>query len=95
MVVYLKAPGGDSSVIEEAYRQISWSTGEIPGLLRSELLRDVDEPDRFALFGEWDSLESYRTWQFSPDHVDKPSALRPYQDRDNGRHYVVYGMSAQ
>ena len=96
VVIYLRAPEEGTGPLEEAYREISWvRPGAIPGLLRSELLRDVDRPGEFVLHGEWESLEAYRTWQFGPDHKDNPSALRPYQDRSRGRHYAVYGIASE
>ncbi|MZD07210.1 antibiotic biosynthesis monooxygenase [Streptomyces sp. SID5785] len=96
VVVYLRADDDGPDALERAYREISWvRPGAVPGLLCSELLRDVDRPAEFALHSEWESLEAYRTWQFGPDHKDNPSALRPFQDRSRGRHYAVYGVSSQ
>ncbi len=93
LVMYLRAPEGDPAPIHEAYQQIPWVTTPTPGLTGCTLLRDVDEPDRFMLVSDWESLEAYRTWQESPEHQEKPSALRPYQDRTRGRHYGVYGVA--
>ncbi|WP_371671436.1 antibiotic biosynthesis monooxygenase [Streptomyces sp. NBC_00289] len=96
VVVYLRAPEDGTEPLERAYREISWVRPDtVPGLLRSELLRDVDRPDEFVLHGEWESLEAYRTWQFGPDHKDNPSALRSFQDRSRGRHYAVYGIASE
>ncbi|MFJ1971442.1 antibiotic biosynthesis monooxygenase family protein [Streptomyces sp. NPDC087903] len=96
VVVYLRAPEDGTEPLEQAYREISWVRPDtVPGLLRSELLRDVDRPDEFVLHGEWESLEAYRTWQFGPDHKDNPSALRSFQDRSRGRHYAVYGIASE
>lgn len=97
VVVYLRAPEEGAEPLEQAYREISWVRPgtTIPGLLRSELLRDVDRPGEYVLHGEWENLEAYRTWQFGPDHKDNPSALRPFQDRSRGRHYAVYGIASE
>ncbi|GGY11311.1 antibiotic biosynthesis monooxygenase family protein [Streptomyces anandii] len=97
VVVYLRAPEDGAEPLEQAYREISWvrRPEAVPGLLRSELLRDVDRPGEFALHGEWESLDAYRAWQFGPDHKDNPSALRPFQDRSRGRHYAVYGIASE
>jgi heme-degrading monooxygenase HmoA len=94
VIVFLRAPDGDRSVIERTYRQISWAREEIAGLLRSELLSDTEDPDGFALLSEWESLAAFREWQLGPDHRDNPSALRPYQDRSRGKHYMVYEVSS-
>ncbi|CAM5680739.1 hypothetical protein SAVIM338S_07322 [Streptomyces avidinii] len=104
VVIYLRAPEGEAEQLEKTYREISWVRGEggsegggtaIAGLVRSELLRDVDRPGEYLLHSEWETLEAYRTWQFGPDHKDNPSALRPYQDRSRGRHYAVYGITSE
>jgi heme-degrading monooxygenase HmoA len=93
VIVYLRAPDGDQSVIERTYEQISWAREEIAGLLRSELLHDTEDAGGFALWSEWESLAAFREWQLGPDHRDNPSALRPYQDRSRGKHYMVYEVS--
>ncbi len=90
VVIHLKAPDGDETPLHEAYRSISWVTKETPGLVGCELLRDVEEPDRFMLVSDWQTLEAFRAWQVGPDHHNNPSALRPFQDRSRGRHYGVY-----
>lgn len=100
VVIYLRAPEGEAEQLEKTYREISWVRGEgegtaIAGLIRSELLRDVDRPGEYLLHSEWETLEDYRTWQFGPDHKDNPSALRIYQDRSRGRHYAVYGITSE
>jgi heme-degrading monooxygenase HmoA len=92
VVVYLSAPDGDVTVVEQAYRQTSWHTSGIDGLMRSELLHDVDAPGCLMVTSEWESMAAFRAWQAGPDHA-KPSALRPYQDRSRGKHYVVYEVS--
>lgn len=94
ILVHLRAPEGDQESLRAAYAEIGWTPGGIPGLLTSELLQDVDRPGDYALLGEWEDLESYRAWQLGPEHVDKPSALRPFQDRSRGRHYALYRIEA-
>ena len=100
VVIYLRAPDGRFEQLEHAYREISWVRGDaqgsaIEGLIRSELLKDVDREGEYVLHGEWESLEAYRTWQFGPDHAGNPSALRDYQDRSRGRHYAVYAITSE
>ncbi|WP_067563162.1 antibiotic biosynthesis monooxygenase family protein [Nocardia acidivorans] len=92
VIVYLRAPRGDRRAVRAAYRRISWVNEAVPGLLRAELLTDEADPDRMALLSEWVDLPAFRAWQSGPDHEGgkKNSALRDYQDRSHGPHYVVY-----
>ncbi|GLZ33831.1 hypothetical protein Lesp02_60190 [Lentzea sp. NBRC 105346] len=87
VVVYLK---GDVAAVSAAYRQISWVTTPIDGLLSAELLCNAEDDSRFAVLSEWASLQAFRDWQNGPDHQGNPSAVRPFQDRSQGPHYAVY-----
>lgn len=90
VVIHLREPAGDGKLVESTYRTITWVRGDTPGLVRTELLRDLDEDDRYLLLTEWASEQDFRAWQSGPDHRDNPSALRAYQDRERGRHWAVY-----
>jgi heme-degrading monooxygenase HmoA len=94
VVIYLREPEGQDGVIEETYRKITWVQGTTPGLLRTELLRDLDEPDRYLLLTQWSQESAFRDWQNGPDHKDNPSPLRPYQDPSRGRHWAVYDVTS-
>jgi heme-degrading monooxygenase HmoA len=87
VTVYLRSP--EQAALVAAYQQTSWATDALPGLLRSELIRDVDDPTGYAVVSEWSNLAAFRAWQEGPDHAGKPSALRPFQDRDRTPHYAV------
>lgn len=90
VVIHLREPAGGGAVVEDTYRTITWVRGDTPGLVRTELLRDLDEDDRYLLLTEWESEQDFRSWQNGPDHKDNPSALRDFQDRERGRHWAVY-----
>ncbi|KWX04668.1 antibiotic biosynthesis monooxygenase [Carbonactinospora thermoautotrophica] len=79
VLVYLTAPDGDVSVIEEAYHAISGRLQGTPGLVGNELLRSLSDPDSFAVISEWESLDAFRAWEQGPDHRDVTAPLRPFQ----------------
>ncbi|GII95055.1 antibiotic biosynthesis monooxygenase family protein [Sinosporangium siamense] len=95
VLIYYRAPGGDSEVIEKAYHEISAEMAGTAGLLRNELIRDADEPDSFLVLSEWQDLDAFRLWERGPQHRGTTSPLRQYQDRDRGRrHYGIYQVVA-
>ncbi|MGC4994535.1 antibiotic biosynthesis monooxygenase family protein [Nocardia salmonicida] len=96
VLVYLRVSQDNRDAVVHAYQQTSWVNSAIDGLLRTELLVDNDDSNRWVLFSEWASLAAYRAWRRGPDHEDgaKVSPLRPYQDRSREPHYVIYQPEA-
>jgi heme-degrading monooxygenase HmoA len=95
VIVFLReeAPGE----VARAYRETSWVTEPIPGLLSTDLVRETEDPARYLLLSRWTDLAAFRAWQSGPDHAGgaKTSPLRPYQDRSRGKHYLVYEQAGE
>lgn len=93
VVIYLREPADTPGAVAAAYQQIDWVNDPADGLRCSELLHDAEDEHDYALHSEWDHLDAFRAWQNGPQHQGRPSALRPFQDRSRGRHYVVYQVA--
>lgn len=93
VVIYLREPADAPGAVATAYQEIDWVNDPAKGLRYSELLRDAEDQHDFVLHSEWDHLDAFRAWQNGPQHQSRPSALRPFQDRSRGRHYVVYQVA--
>ncbi|WP_257463387.1 antibiotic biosynthesis monooxygenase family protein [Archangium lipolyticum] len=68
VMLFVQAPEGKRSTIEELYRQVSGVLDGTPGLLRNELLHSCSKPTDFVVLSEWESLESFRAWEQGPVH---------------------------
>jgi heme oxygenase (mycobilin-producing) len=95
VLIFYRAPDGDSEVIEKSYHAVSQTLAETPGLLRNELLRDLGDSAGFAVLSEWESAAAFTQWEAGPTHRGNTSPMRSYQDRENHtKHYGVYEVVA-
>lgn len=87
VVVFYRSPEDDPDAVERRFHEVSRAMRATPGLLRSELLRDMRTPGRYAVLSEWESWPAFRAWDDGPDHRDQTAPLRPYQ----APHESVFG----
>lgn len=83
---------GNEEGIRAAYQATSQRLAGVPGLLGNELLRSVTDHQRFVVMSQWTSFAAFREWEAGPDHRDATAPLRPFQDRESGMPYAVYGV---
>lgn len=80
----------DDARIRSAYRGCEEFLAATPGLRRTSLLRRVGRSGEYLLVMEWESRAAFMRWERSPQHRERPSPLRPFQDRDRPEgHYQV------
>jgi heme-degrading monooxygenase HmoA len=84
----------DPLAIEKIYHQISADLNGTPGLLRNELLRDLDDAGSFVVLSEWQSRAAFGSWERGAGHRGTTAPLRRYQDTDSGRPFGVYEVTA-
>ena len=95
VIVWHRAADADRDSLEAAYDTISRDLAGTPGLLGNELLRDTQQPERFAVLSEWETLSAFQVWERGSRHRDTTSPLRPYQDVDRADgHFGVYEVTA-
>ena len=80
------SPGREDAFVE-AWKQFAAWASQMPGAGTLHLVRDLEQPERFMSFGDWENIEQVRDWKSSPEfrermarvlqHVDefKPSEL--------------------
>lgn len=80
----------DPEAFERAYAEAEPSLRESKHCLRWELARCHEEPDRYVLRLEWDSLDGHLTgFRKSPGFRAFFAAVRPYVDQiEEMQHYV-------
>lgn len=47
-----------------------------PGFVRSEILREADDPTRYLMTMRWSDAEAATSWRVSPEHQALQPALR-------------------
>jgi 2-polyprenyl-6-methoxyphenol hydroxylase-like FAD-dependent oxidoreductase/heme-degrading monooxygenase HmoA len=65
---------GEEAAFERAYARTTERLRGTPGLIREELLKEVDAP-RYHIFAEWESEEDFTAWVDDPSHADQSAAL--------------------
>ncbi|MEO3806403.1 antibiotic biosynthesis monooxygenase [Nonomuraea sp. B1E8] len=94
VLVYARASGDSHDELAEAYHQVSRELAGTPGLLGNELLRSLTQPGGFLVLSEWDSLESFRTWEAGTRHRQTTAPLRSFQDGSRGQSFALYAVTA-
>ncbi|MFD0775170.1 antibiotic biosynthesis monooxygenase family protein [Streptomonospora algeriensis] len=91
--------GDDPEALVRAYTEAAPDLAEVEGLERTELLFGVAG----AGFGtgpvvlemHFTDIEAFRRWERSPQHRQKTSPMRRFQDRSRpGGHYEIYEVPA-
>lgn len=87
---------GREDVFVEAWSEFAAWASSMPGAGRLRLVRDMNQPERFTSFGEWQTVEAVRAWKSSLDfrermaqvlqHVGnfQPSELELVAEADDG-----------
>ncbi|SCF79699.1 antibiotic biosynthesis monooxygenase [Streptomyces sp. Ncost-T10-10d] len=94
VLLYLRAVEADVPAVEDAYHRISKDLAGTPGLLGNELLREVTDPEAFAVLSEWESLTAFQDWESGSAHRGTTSPLRQFQDGERQRPFALFEVSA-
>ena len=69
-------PGAEDAFLE-AYETIRHEVaGGVAGHVVDQVCRLRDDPERWLITSEWDTLERFREWERSPDHRELAAPLR-------------------
>jgi heme-degrading monooxygenase HmoA len=68
---------GREAEFVEHYRSVLERAERFPGHLGEQLCRSLDDPTRWLLTSEWESLQSVQRWRTDPDHQ---ALVRPMND---------------
>jgi len=94
VVVWYRAPSGDTAAVESAYHDVSRTLEGTPGLLSNELLRSATDKASFAVMSHWESGEAFDTWERGPTHQASTAPLVPYLDHAPDRRFELYEVTA-
>ncbi|MFH0521970.1 antibiotic biosynthesis monooxygenase family protein [Streptomyces sp. M41] len=59
---------GKETAFVESYQGVLERARRFPGHLGEQLCRSLDDPTRWLLTSEWESLDAINRWRADPDH---------------------------
>jgi heme oxygenase (mycobilin-producing) len=68
LVVDVRVKDGTEDALRRAYAELAARAAEEPGLIAHQLCQSRDEPDRWLVISEWQSVEESAAWDRSEDH---------------------------
>jgi heme-degrading monooxygenase HmoA len=63
-------PGSEDQFVQAWTAFAAWASAQ-PGAGTLRLVHDLDTPQRFVSFGEWDDLAAVRSWKSSPEFRER------------------------
>ncbi|WKX16262.2 antibiotic biosynthesis monooxygenase family protein [Streptomyces sp. NL15-2K] len=69
VVRLLRVRDGMEAHFVKSYQGVLERAERSPGHLGEQLCRSVDDPTRWLLTSEWESLEHVKQWRTDPDHT--------------------------
>jgi heme-degrading monooxygenase HmoA len=91
VTLYMKVKAGKEPEFERAWHAVSERARHVPGNLRQTLMRDPSDDSTFVITTEWDSRETYRSFEVSTEQDEMTAPLREL--RESARQ-VVYDVLA-
>jgi heme oxygenase (mycobilin-producing) len=76
MVVDVRAKPGSQEELARAYAALCERAAGQPGLISHQLCESVDDPERWLVISEWDTLEASTAWDRSEDHARLLAPMR-------------------
>jgi heme-degrading monooxygenase HmoA len=94
VLVWYRAPDGDVTAVESAYRQVTAELEGTRGLITSELLHARGDQESLVVMSEWESRAMFEEWEIGAGHRGTTAGLRRFSDHRWGRPFEVYDVRA-
>lgn len=77
VVFLIRVPAERTAHFLNAYEKIRYEVAEgVPGHLVDQVCRSATDPEQWLITSEWDSLESFETWERGEGHRTLVGPLR-------------------
>jgi heme-degrading monooxygenase HmoA len=87
-------PGREEDLMR-AYDALRRRVAAAEGLVGHQLCQSLDDPDRWMITSEWESVEASSAWDRSPEHDRLTLPLRDCWQSAEAAKYVVRSGSSQ
>jgi len=68
MVVDVRVKPGAREELVRTYHDLAQVASRQPGLIEHQLCESLDDPDRWLVVSEWETIEASTSWDRSDDH---------------------------
>lgn len=76
MVVDVRVKDESAGELRSAYAALVARAASEPGLIEHQLCQSLEEPDRWLVISEWETLEQSIAWDRSEDHARLLAPMR-------------------
>jgi heme-degrading monooxygenase HmoA len=76
MVVDVRVRPGSQDELTRAYAALRERAAQEPGLISHQLCESIDDPERWMVISEWETLEASNAWDRSDDHAHLLAPMR-------------------
>lgn len=76
MIVDVRIKPGSQDELTVAYAALRERAESQPGLISHQLCEAVDDPERWLVISEWESVETSTAWDRSDDHARLLAPMR-------------------
>jgi heme-degrading monooxygenase HmoA len=81
LVVDVRVKPGSQEELRRAYAALAERVHEQPGLVSHQLCEAIDDPERWLVVSEWESLEQSTAWDRSEEHARLLAPMRACFER--------------
>ena len=81
-------PGSEEAFVEAWAQFAAWGSS-ISGAGTLRLARDLEDPERFLSFGDWESVEAATAWKNMPDFREKIARVLQHCAEFDSANYAV------
>ena len=76
MIVDVRVKPGSQDELRRSYAALRDGVRQQPGLLDHQLCQAADDPERWLVISEWESLEDSQAWDRSEEHARLLAPMR-------------------
>jgi quinol monooxygenase YgiN len=80
--------GNEARFIEAWTEFLQWTRKDHSGMVRAQLIRNEQEPQRFTSFAEWTDESARAAWRASPEFQSKLAECRELCEEFTGLDYT-------
>lgn len=69
MIVDVRVKPGSQEELTRAYHELVQTASQQPGFIDHQLCEALDDPERWLVISEWETLEASTSWDRSEEHA--------------------------
>lgn len=70
IMIQVTVNDGEEEQFERTFREIAPEVNTAPGLIQHQVIRSLDEHNRYIMLSEWETADAFDTWEKTREHRD-------------------------